>query len=161
MSVCTGAFVLAQTGLLAGKSATTHHGSLMILQTSYPDIHVKRGARFVDESNLATAAGLSSGIDLALHVVERYYGRDVAKETAYNLEYQGLGWMNANSNTAYAKLRVSTEQHPRCPICDMEVEPATALTTQYQGKTYRFCSADHKKQFDSNPQTIVEFLQQG
>src|SRR3984957_4889741 len=161
MSVCTGAFVLAQTGLLAGKSATTHHGSLMSLQASYPDIHVKRGARFVDENNLATAAGLSSGIDLALHVVERYYGRDVATETAYNLEYQGLGWMNANSNTAYAKLRVSTEQHPRCPICDMEVEPATALTTQYQGKTYRFCSADHKQQFDSNPQAIVEFLKQG
>lgn len=160
MSVCTGAFVLAQTGLLAGKSATTHHGSLMNLQIAYPDIHVKRGARFVEEGNLATAAGLSSGIDLALHVVERYYGRDVATETAYNLEYQGQGWMNANSNSAYAKLRGSTAGHPRCPICDMEVDSTDALTTQYRGKTYRFCSAEHKQQFDSQPQTIVDFLQQ-
>jgi putative intracellular protease/amidase/YHS domain-containing protein len=160
MSVCTGAFVLAETGLLAGKSATTHHGALISFQAAYPDIHVKRGARFVEEGNLASSGGLSSGIDLALRVVERYYGRKVATETAFNLEYQGRGWLDPNSNTEYAKLRVSTDAHPLCVICSMDVDPATALSSVYKGKAYRFCSADHKQQFDSAPERIIALLQQ-
>ena len=91
MSVCTGAFVLASTGLLSGKSATTHHGAYADLATQYPDIHVQRGARFVEAGNLATAGGLTSGIDLALRVVERYFGEDVTRQTANMLEYQGKG----------------------------------------------------------------------
>ncbi len=86
MSVCTGAFLLAQTGMLAGKSATTHHDGYRGLALQFPDVRVKRGARFVEEGNLATAGGLSSGIDLALRVVERYFGRDVATRTAYEME---------------------------------------------------------------------------
>src|SRR6185295_9767104 len=89
MSVCTGAFVLAKTGLLSGKSATTFHGAFRSFAIEFPDVHLKRGARFVEDGNLSTAGGLSSGIDLALRVVERYYGREVARKTAYNLEYQG------------------------------------------------------------------------
>jgi len=94
MSVCTGAFVLAKTGLLDGKSATTFHGAFGRFAMKFPDVQLKRGARFVENGNLATAGGLSSGIDLALRVVERYYGRDVAQKSAYNREYQGQGWMN-------------------------------------------------------------------
>ena len=94
MSVCTGAFVLAKTGLLNGKSATTYHGAFGRFGMAFPNIELKRGARFVENGNFATAGGLSSGIDLALRVVERYYGRDVARKTAYNMEYQGEGWMN-------------------------------------------------------------------
>src|SRR5262245_19863995 len=77
MSVCTGAFVLAKTGLLDGKSATTYHGAFERFAMQFPDIQLKRGARFVENGNLATTGGLSSGIDLALRVVERYYGREV------------------------------------------------------------------------------------
>ena len=66
MSVCTGAFALASTGLLSGKAATTHHSAYTALADQYPDIQVKRGARFVEAGNLASAGGLSSGIDLAL-----------------------------------------------------------------------------------------------
>src|ERR1700730_313359 len=112
MSVCTGAFVLAKTGLLDGKSATTYHGAFGPFAMKFPTIALKRGARFVENGNLATAGGLSSGIDLALRVVERYYGRDVAEKTAYNMEYQGQGWMNPNSNSAYAVTPVSTAEHP-------------------------------------------------
>ncbi len=65
-------------GLLNGKSATTYHGAFVRFATQFPDIQLKRGARFVENGNLATAGGLSSGIDLALRVVERYYGREVA-----------------------------------------------------------------------------------
>jgi len=86
MSVCTGAFVLAKTGLLSGKAATTFHAAFRPFAMQFPDIQLKRGARFVEDGNLATAGGLSSGIDLALRVVERYYGREVAQKTAYDME---------------------------------------------------------------------------
>src|SRR5881296_490522 len=136
MSVCTGAFVLAKTGLLSGKAATTYHGAFVRFATQFPDIHLKRGARFVEDGNLATAGGLSSGIDLALRVVERYYGREVAQKTAYNLEYQGQGWMDRNSNQIYATTPVSTAEHPLCPVCQMDVDPATAPKSLFKGKTY-------------------------
>jgi transcriptional regulator GlxA family with amidase domain len=94
MSVCTGAFQLARAGLLSGKSATTHHDFLDRLAKQFPDINVKRGLRFVESSNrISTAGGLSSGIDLALHVVDRYFGREAAQKTATYMEYQSKGWM--------------------------------------------------------------------
>jgi transcriptional regulator GlxA family with amidase domain len=101
MSVCTGMRVLANTGLLSGKAATTHHNAYTAFASAYPDIQMKRGARFVEDGNLASSGGLSSGIDLALHVVERYFGRDVATATAYQMEYQGEGWKDSNSNSVY------------------------------------------------------------
>jgi transcriptional regulator GlxA family with amidase domain len=97
-----GAFLLAETGLLSGKSATTFHEAYARFEARYPDIHLKRGARFVEDGNLASAGGLSSGIDLAIRVIERYFGREAAERTAYTLEYQGQGWQNPNSNTIYA-----------------------------------------------------------
>src|SRR6202045_1745068 len=151
MSVCTGAFVLAKTGLLSGKSATTFHAAFGPFAMQFPDIHLKRGARFVEDGNLASAGGLSSGIDLALRVVERYYGRDVARKTAYDMEYQGQGWMNADSNQIYAIAPVSTAEHPLCPVCGMDVDPATDPKSVYKGKTYYFCSDDDKKTFDAAP----------
>jgi putative intracellular protease/amidase/YHS domain-containing protein len=157
MSVCTGAFVLAKTGLLSGKAATTHHGAYADLAMAFPDIRVKRGARFVEDGNLASAGGLSSGIDLALRVVERYFGRDVAHKTAFWMEYQGEGWMNAESNAVYAQVR-STDEHPLCPICTMEVDPKTAPKSAYAGKTYYFCTEEHKKLFDTAPEKIAKWL---
>ena len=155
MSVCTGAFVLAKTGLLAGKPATTFHGAFGAFAAEFPDIQLKRGARFVEDGNLATAGGLSSGIDLALRVVERYFGREVAKQTAYTLEYQGQGWMNADSNQLYASARVSTAEHPLCPVCEMDVDPKSAPKSVFKGQTYYFCSEDDKKTFDAAPDKIV------
>jgi len=93
MSVCTGAFKLAKAGLLSGKAATTHHDFLDKLQKEYPDIQVKRGVRFVEGERISTAGGLTSGTDLALRVVERYFGREVAQTTATYMEYQGKGWI--------------------------------------------------------------------
>jgi YHS domain-containing protein/putative intracellular protease/amidase len=156
MSVCTGAFVLAKTGLLSGKAATTYHAAFVSFASEFPDVHLKRGARFVEDGNLATAAGLSSGIDLALHVVERYYGRDIAQQTAYNMEYQGQGWMNPDSNQIYARTPVSTAEHPLCPVCGMDVNPATAPKSVFKGKTYYFCSQDDKQTFDATPDKFVD-----
>ena len=150
MSVCTGAFILASTGLLAGKSATTHHWSYKRFAMDHPEIELKRGARYVEVDNLATSGGLSSGIDLALRVVERYFGRKVAADTAYGMEYQGMGWMDPASNAPYLQARATADE-PSCAVCSMEVNKATALKSVYKGKTFYFCSEDHKRTFDAAP----------
>jgi len=155
MSVCTGAFVLAKTGLLNGKSATTYHGAFERFAMQFPTVQLKRGARFVENGNLATAGGLSSGIDLALRVVERYYGREVARKTAYNMEYQGEGWMNPDSNQLYATPLISTAEHPLCAVCGMDVDPKNAPKSIFKGATHYFCSEDDKKTFDAAPDKFV------
>jgi putative intracellular protease/amidase/YHS domain-containing protein len=155
MSVCTGAFLLARTGLLAERTATTFHSAFGDFAKQFPDVRLKRGVRFVEDGNLASAGGLSSGIDLALHVVERYYGREVAKSTAYVMEYQGQGWMNPDSNNVYVQVRPSTDEHPICPVCDMDVDAATAPKSVHKAKTYYFCSRDHKEQFDAAPERFA------
>jgi putative intracellular protease/amidase/YHS domain-containing protein len=152
MSVCTGAAILASTGLLAGKPATTHHDAYKSFAMQFPDVTVKRGVRFVEAGNLASSGGLSSGIDLALRVVERYFGRKVALDTAYQMEYQGQGWMNPDTNAVYLKTPVSTDEHPLCPVCSMEVDRANAPKLAFKGKTYHFCSQAHKAEFDATPE---------
>ena len=156
MSVCTGAYLLANTGLLAGQAATTHHDSYRAFARRFQDIQLKRGVRFVEEGNLATVGGLSSGIDLALRVVERYFGREVAEQTAYYMEYQGQGWMNESSNSVYAKVGTEKDNSPYCPVCGMDVDPKTADRSDYRGKTYYFCMPTHKQQFDAAPEKFVK-----
>jgi putative intracellular protease/amidase/YHS domain-containing protein len=157
MSVCTGAYLLAKTGLLSGKAATTHHSAYQEFAMAYPDIQLKRGARFVEDGNLASAGGLSSGIDLALRVVERYFGREQADLTADMMEYQGRGWLDPNSNQTYAKVRISTDQHPVCPVCSMDADPA--LKSVYKGKNYYFCMTEHKRIFDKDPAKFANAIE--
>jgi transcriptional regulator GlxA family with amidase domain len=88
MSVCTGAFVLGRTGLLDGHTATTHHEFWDDFEQRFPKVKLERGPRFVEHERVATAGGLTSGIDLALRVVERYYGRAMAVKTAEYMEYE-------------------------------------------------------------------------
>lgn len=93
MSVCTGAFILAQSGLIDGKTATTHHDFFDKFAKQFPNIELKRGTRFVEEKKFSSAGGLTSGIDLALRVVERYFGRETAEKTAFYMEYQSKSWI--------------------------------------------------------------------
>ena len=93
MSVCTGAFQLGRAGLLSGKEATTHHDFFDQFAKAFPDVKLKRGLRFVEGSKISTAGGLTSGIDLALRVVERYFGRETAEQTAFYMEYQSKAWI--------------------------------------------------------------------
>src|SRR5262249_16629189 len=155
MSVCTGAFLLAKTGLLSGKSATTHHGSYGRFGMTMKDIRLKRGYRFVDEGNVATSGGLSAGMDLALHMVERYYGRAVAENAAFYMEYQGEGWKDYSgaSNAAYAK---RDPNRLECPICTMAVDTNAVNKSEYKGKTYYFCTNQCKRRFDENPEFALE-----
>jgi transcriptional regulator GlxA family with amidase domain len=92
MSVCTGAFQLARAGLLKGIPATTHHDYWDSFAKEFPDIELKRGLRFVDNGRIATAGGLTSGIDMALHVVSRYFGVAAAQATADYMEYTSDAW---------------------------------------------------------------------
>lgn len=86
-SVCTGAFLLAETGILTGKTATTHWASVQRLRDSYRWITVRDDARVVDEGEIVTSAGVSAGIDMALYVVGRLRGTAIAAETARQMEY--------------------------------------------------------------------------
>ena len=99
MSVCTGASMLAAYGLLDHQRATTHHMFVDDMQRKYPAVHFVTGLRYVDNGNVATAGGLSSGIDLALHVVERYFGSEIAQATADYMEYKGELWKNPQYGT--------------------------------------------------------------
>ncbi|WP_224367516.1 DUF7576 family protein [Hyalangium versicolor] len=155
LSVCTGAFVLASAGILDGKQATTHHSALGMLAANYPKVDVKRGARFVDSGRVATAGGLTSGVDLALHVVERTFGRKVAEATATQLEYQGIGWKDPTSNAEFAKRPVSTAEHPLCPVCGMEVDPTSTLALDHEGQHHLFCSENCRKTFQKAPKSFV------
>lgn len=92
MSVCDGAFLLAEAGLLDGLSATTHHAGVNALARRHPKVDVKRGVRFVDNGRIATSGGLTSGIDLALHIVRRYYSEADAGELALWLEHDSQDW---------------------------------------------------------------------
>lgn len=87
MSVCTGALVLAQLGLLDGLKATTHHECLGLLRELAPDAEVVDNERFVDTGSILTAAGISAGIDCSLHVVQRLCGAEAATATARYMEY--------------------------------------------------------------------------
>ena len=92
MSVCTGAFQLARAGLLDGLAATTHHDFHDAFATEFPRVELRRGLRFVDNGRIATAGGLTSGIDLALHVARRYFGTEVAAATARYMEHASDAW---------------------------------------------------------------------
>ncbi len=85
-SVCSGSLLLARAGLLDGKRATSHWGSLDRLAALGRDVRVERAARVVDDG-IVTSAGVASGIDMAFHVVESLFGREVAVETARYIEY--------------------------------------------------------------------------
>lgn len=111
MTICTGAFVLAKTGVMAGKDVTTHFGALEALRTAVPEARVQAGRRFVDNGSFLTTAGVSAGIDGSLHLVARLLGRNVADRTARYMEYQ---WSpEATAAGTYSTLNPSTDERGR------------------------------------------------
>ncbi len=88
LSVCTGALMLAQAGLLNGLSATTYHTAFDLLQQTDPTITTCPGKRFVDNGKVITSAGISAGIDMSLYVVARLHGAAQAQWTADHMEYE-------------------------------------------------------------------------
>lgn len=92
MSICTGAFQLAKTGLLDVIPMTTNRLASDNFAKAFPKIDLRRGPRFVEAGRIATSGGLSAGIDLALRVVSRLFDDSVAQATADTMEYVSSGW---------------------------------------------------------------------
>ena len=86
-SVCTGSFLLAQAGLLEGKSATTHWEDVGDLKAMFPSLTVIGHRRWVDEGAIVTSAGISAGIDMSLHLVARLCSRELALNTARQMDF--------------------------------------------------------------------------
>jgi transcriptional regulator GlxA family with amidase domain len=86
-SVCTGAFILARAGLLEGKSVTTHWADVSRLKDEYPHLNVLSNVRYLDQTTIMTSAGISAGIDMSLHIVEKFYSKKTALKTAKRMEY--------------------------------------------------------------------------
>jgi len=89
-SVCTGAFVLAKTGLLDGRSATTNRNAYDQFEKKFPMVKLIRGVRFVESGPVSTATGLTAGIDLALRITERFYGHKASQDLADYEEWTSM-----------------------------------------------------------------------
>jgi putative intracellular protease/amidase len=119
LSVCNGAFFLAKAGLLDGLEATTFAGLIDELKEAAPKTRVVSDKRFVDNGKIITAAGLSSGIDGALHVIERLCGRGIAQVAAVSLEYD---W---RPDSGYA----------RASLADRRLEPGFEAIREFPSRT--------------------------
>jgi transcriptional regulator GlxA family with amidase domain len=90
-SVCTGAFLLAKADVLQDKSCTTHWEDIADLRAMFPSLDVKEGVPWVDNGRIVTSAGISAGIEMALHLVTKLAGRELAVNTARQMQYT---WTN-------------------------------------------------------------------
>lgn len=86
-SVCTGAFLLAEAGVLSNQKVTTHWEDIPILRVGYPNLKVIENQRWVDEGNIITSGGISAGIDMSLHLVSKISGKELAEKTAKQMEF--------------------------------------------------------------------------
>lgn len=89
-SVCTGAFLLAQAGILTDQQVTTHWEDIADLRRRFPGLQVVDHYKYVDSGRIVTSAGISAGISMSLHLVRRLYGKDLAHLTARQMEFD---WM--------------------------------------------------------------------
>ncbi|MEU2990458.1 DJ-1/PfpI family protein [Streptomyces griseoincarnatus] len=87
-SVCTGSLVFAATGLLSGRPATTHRDFLGKLAKIDPSVEVRNRERYVDDGDIVTSAGVSAGIDMALHLVARFDGAETGERTRAGIQYE-------------------------------------------------------------------------
>ena len=106
MSVCNGAFILANAGLLDGLTATTTNKNIPRLASQFPKIKVVRDQRYVDNGHIITTAGLSAGMDGALHVIAKLFGTGYAQSVALSEEY------NWHPTTGYARAALADQQIP-------------------------------------------------
>ena len=86
-SVCTGAFLLAKAGLVDGREVTTHWADIDDLRAAFPQLRVRERRRWIDDGDIVTSGGISAGMDMSLHLVERLAGRELALATARQMEY--------------------------------------------------------------------------
>lgn len=123
LSICTGSYILANTGLLDGKQATTFHKAFDGMTEQFPEITVVRDQRWVDAGKLVTSAGLASGIDAALHVVAEVLGETRARSVALHLEYDWSpdhGFVRGKLADQYTRMPEEKMQFPEGTVIDRE-----------------------------------------
>ncbi len=174
MSVCTGAAFLSKAGILDGHSVTTHWGATKSLQTITPKAMVIENKRYVQDRKLLTTAGVSAGLDGALHLVSKIVGREEAVRVARDIEYDkwnpDAGMIVGNEKIIQQEpvkkvVPVKKEaikktgsantgllkQESEDPYCKMTVPKGATITTIYKGKQYGFCSEVCKERSLENP----------
>lgn len=164
LSVCNGALVLADLGVLDGLEATTHHGSLASLRDMAPDCTVLDDRRFVDNGKIVTGAGVSAGIDAALHVVARSTGFANARRVARYMEYDWKKELSVELEepSSAEEAGEEKEQTEELPIAIVGLDPILliegkqtpgkpALTRDDGWYRYRFASEETRNRFASDP----------
>ncbi len=141
MSVCTGAFALAEAGLLDGEHATTHSSGIDNLREDYPNVRVHEKARYIDNGRTLTTAGISAGIDGALHIVGRLHGRDAARETARYMEYE---WR--------PDLRSYARYPEQNPFLDATEAQFAKAMISWHDKDWRLCAAALAQVVEARPE---------
>lgn len=101
-SVCTGGILLAQSGILDGRPATTHRAALDGLGQLGTDIEVDREARVIDDGDVLTCGGVTSGLDLAFHLIERDWGAELAEQIATLMEHERRGPVRVSADSLRA-----------------------------------------------------------
>jgi transcriptional regulator GlxA family with amidase domain len=161
-SICTGSFILARAGLLAGRRATTHWRHTRLLARAYPDVTVEPDAIFVRDDDTYTSAGVSAGIDLALALVEDDHGADLVREVARSLVVflKRSGGQSQFSAAVEAKppkrstLRVVTDAVAAEPAADHNVE----LLASQAGLSTRQLTRLFKAELGTTPARYVEAI---
>lgn len=87
-SVCTGAFLLAEANVLTGLEVTTHWEDISALAEFYPELTVQKNVSWVEQGRIITSGGISAGIDMSLHIVEKIFSHDIALKTAKQMEFR-------------------------------------------------------------------------
>jgi putative intracellular protease/amidase len=150
LSVCTGAFILGSSGILDGLKATTFNPSIASLAKRYPKVDVIKDVRWADNGKVITSAGLSSGIDAALHVVARLHGLDQAKTVAMHLEYDWKsdgGFVRSRMADRYIPAELhDAVQWPK----DMKIDQLSAFgdEAQWQARYHVSSATDAKGLLD-------------
>ena len=159
MSVCTGAFVVGQSGLFDGKNATTHQMFLNQFASQFPNVKTFGGVRYVNDGNISSTAGVTSGIDGSLHLVEQFSGKAAADQVARVLQYRRDTPVFPTATKARVLSKAAAKPGAKAtklaldydPVCGMTITPDDNYRVTYAGKIYGFCSAHCRDQFKANP----------
>ncbi|WP_422858608.1 DJ-1/PfpI family protein [Flagellimonas sp. S174] len=171
-SVCSGALILAASGILDGKQATTFRYTLEVLEKKYPKVEVLRGARYVDNGKVITTAGVSAGIDGALHVVAKLKGLPVAAQTAFYMEYdwtpnKGISFPDDNPYTSMNKVEVLKDyegiftSNGRDELAFTLDEKGRQLYMERDGKRHPVFYIEKDRFLTSHASHIIEFSRDG
>lgn len=155
LSVCNGAFYLAEAGLLDGRDATTFYDLIDELQQIYTKVNVVTNKRYVDNGKIITTAGLSSGIDGTLYLVSKLEGKAAAQQVALNMEYNwqpGDNYARANFADKYLRRMMSRRLRLEIPNqVSSEVVNTQGTTDQWQ--------TEWEVQANSSANEIQKFLE--